>query len=102
MNCRGKMRKNDENIRRVENRVVQWNIGWGHSQKLDKLLKICDEKVPVICLNEGNFKVEFSVPGYVFYREAIRDKSLASIMVRVDLPQCKIPLDTVEGIYNVE
>lgn len=90
MNCRGKITKNDDGGWTTE--LCSGILGGG-------TLKICNEKVPVICLNEGNFKSEFSVPGYVFNKEAIRDKSLASIMVRVDLPQCEIPLYTVEGVH---
>lgn len=78
--------------------MVLWNVGLGHSNKgvfMDELIG-----ASVICLNEGQFGADYKLRGYISYMSQGNSgrKSLATILVRQDIPQSRVDLPTVENI----
>ena len=79
--------------------LAHWNCGWGHKKVLPILQDMCGNwKMEVLCLNEGNFKSDFRLPGYVCYRET-RETSLATLFVRNDVEQAQLQLPEIEGAH---
>lgn len=76
--------------------ILQWNIGLSHKTKAAKLLSFYN---PVLCINEGNFAPDFSLPGFVMYVDEHAAKSRATIFVRTKLPQTRLSLPKVEGVH---